>query len=160
MAYKSYAGGWVFANAPGRMNSFYPSANATASTFIPGNVVKRSADQTMALTTAVTDTMSGVVISSPYKDRYNFIQTTDLMVQVAYPGSTVYVLSESGAAWTCGGADIVYMAQTSDDDGHCDDSSSNSATIIGYYLYDKFGQAKDRTTTDEELIGALLVGAI
>ena len=160
MAYKSYAGGWVNPNKIGQMNSFYPYAAASASTFIPGQLVKYSSDQTVALTDTVTDTVSGVIISSPYKDRYNFIQTTDLMVQVAFPNSYVYAMSESGAAWVAGGHDLVYMGQTADTDGNCDDASAASATVVGYYLYDKWGQAKNRTTTADELIGIYLTGAI
>ena len=148
-------GGFVFDEAGHARLYMKPAATPTSTTYLPGSVMVRSADETIQVSTTVNDTALCILLggSQPYADE-DYCSTSDKLLEVAVEG-IVWVRAEDANAFTfmC----PVYNAQTANTAGTVETSNANSATKVGYYVCDYTGKIADRTTTSAgELIGVKL----
>lgn len=143
-------GGFVYTE--GIRHYMKPAVTCTSTTYYPGSVMVRTADETIQVSATVTDTALCVLLGGrqPFADD-GYCTTSDKLLEVATEG-VVWVRSSDAMTWT-------FMAPVylSSDDGMVNTSNGSSATKVGYYVCDKDKNVADRLTTSSgELIGVQL----
>ena len=126
-------------------------ATTAKSDFVEGALVDNGGSNTIELISAVTDKPLGVLDQATV-DEEGTARATRTSEQVGVhlvgSGAVVNVICMTGATLTVGCA--VYVSQTADTDGYCDDDNSNSAVKIGHYV------GAGETTSGATLIPVLL----
>lgn len=98
-----------------------------------GYLVKYHADGILK-TASVTDTPIGVTMDESSRDADNaLVAVADATVSILPLDGIIFVRSEAVAAGSVHFGMPMYVSQTSGTNGHVDDDSSNSATLVGYY---------------------------
>jgi hypothetical protein len=99
-----------------------------------GYLVKYSASGLLK-TAAVTDTPIGVTIDESSRDADgSLVAVADATVSILPLSGIIYVKCMAIAAASVKQGMSLYTSQTADADGHVDDSSANSAVLVGYYM--------------------------
>jgi hypothetical protein len=99
-----------------------------------GYLVKYSASGLLK-TASVTDTPIGVTIDESSRDAAGDLEAVaDATVSILPLSGIIYVRSEAIASGSVKQGMSIYVSQTAGTNGHVDDDSSNSATLVGYYM--------------------------
>lgn len=99
-----------------------------------GYLVKYSASGLLK-TASVTDTPIGVTIDESSRDADgSLVAVADATVSILPLSGIIYVRCEAIAAGSVKQGMSLYVTQTADTNGYVDDDSSNSATLVGYYM--------------------------
>ena len=99
-----------------------------------GYLVKYSAAGILK-TAGVTDTPIGVTIDESSRDADGTLTAVaDATVSILPLSGVIYVKSMAIASGAVYQGMPIYVSQTADADGHVDDSSANSATLVGHYM--------------------------
>ena len=99
-----------------------------------GYLVKYSASGLLK-TASVTDTPIGVTIDESSRDAAGDLDAVaDATVSILPLSGIIYVKSMGIASGSVKQGMSIYVSQTADTNGFVDNDSSNSATLVGYYM--------------------------